>query len=51
MLSNFSWEAFRKTGDINAYCLYKDVERITTNVELGTSDVISDDKRDSNRLQ
>ena len=25
-MKNLSWQAFRKTGDIDAYLLYKDVE-------------------------
>ena len=25
-MKNLSWQAFRKTGDIGAYLLYKDVE-------------------------
>ena len=48
MLRNFTWEAFRKTGDINAYCLYKDLERIKdSSSEMGKIDVISENQGNS----
>ena len=51
MLRDFSWEAFTKTGDINAYCLYKDVERVNTSIEVGSIDGYFEDKRNRNGLQ
>jgi len=35
MLKNFSWDTFKKTGDIQAYCLYKEIEK--TRFELSES--------------
>lgn len=35
MLRNFTWKAFENTGNIDAYLLYKEIERFKANDDEG----------------
>ena len=56
MLKDFSWNTFKKTGDISAYCLYKELQKVSSEasetlevdlVELELKDGVSKGKGDS----
>lgn len=49
MLSDFSWNTFKQTGDINAYFLYKDIERTRTSDNEGSGNDISQSEGNSDR--
>jgi len=60
MLKDFSWNTFKNTGDINAYCLYKEIEKTRVEMseeldvdlsELRQSDGVFESQRDSDELQ
>ena len=42
MIKKIAWDAFKNTGDINAFLELKQIENIEENIEKNTSDILID---------